>query len=123
MVASHHPGEPMTPKQSELLSYVREYIHQHEYSPSYTEIAERLNLVSKSGIHRMVCCLVAEGHLTMRPNVARSIGLVNKGKLTPERAVEALVKEHAIYEDDEHEDKMIVCSPAEALATLRAALR
>ncbi|MCA9257176.1 MAG: hypothetical protein KDA33_16130, partial [Phycisphaerales bacterium] len=33
---------PATPRQTEILTYVRDYQHKHGYSPTYDEIAEEL---------------------------------------------------------------------------------
>ena len=35
---------PATPRQSQILTYVRDYIHENGYSPTLQEIGDRLHL-------------------------------------------------------------------------------
>lgn len=78
----------MTPRQQELLSYLREYIRQHEYAPSFAEMQERLQLASKSGVHRMVQGLAEQGLIKVFPHRSRAISLVDTK--TPARVLAAL---------------------------------
>jgi repressor LexA len=63
----------MTPRQFELLTFVRTYIAGHGYSPSYDEMAGAIGLASKSGIHRLITALAERGHIRRLPNRRRSI--------------------------------------------------
>lgn len=121
VVASHREfGESqMTPREQECLAYIREHIAQREFSPSYDEIAARLGVASKSGVHRLVISLVAQGLITSRPNSKRSIALV--AALRPTDFVEPLVKAfmaHAVPEDDVHADVLVICTPEEVRETI-----
>lgn len=65
----------MTPRQLECLEYVREYIADHGYAPSIREIANRLNLVSRAGVLRLIDGLVEQGQLIKRPQRNRGLSL------------------------------------------------
>jgi repressor LexA len=63
----------MTPRQLELLSFIRSFIAGHGYSPSYDEMADGLCLKSKCGIHRLVTALAERGFIRHLPRRGRSI--------------------------------------------------
>jgi len=66
----------MTPRQKELLDYLRDYIDENEYCPSYREMMKHLGLKSVSNIGRLLDCLVTHGKIRRLPNLARSIEIV-----------------------------------------------
>lgn len=51
----------ITPRQRDLLVWVARYIATHRCAPSYDEIAQGLNLASKSQIHAIVTALCERG--------------------------------------------------------------
>lgn len=63
----------MTKKQAELLQYIKNYINEYGYSPSYENMMQGVNLKSKSGIHRLVHALVKRNKIKQLPFTARSI--------------------------------------------------
>ena len=67
----------MTPRMKETLDFVRGFISEHGYSPSFDEIAEAIGLKSKSGVNRLVCALSDRGHVTVLPGKRRSIAVVH----------------------------------------------
>lgn len=101
----------MTRRQFETLNFIRSYIAENEIPPSYDEIAAHLNLHSKSGVHRVVKALVAQGKLTKTAARMRSLAVVEdralrlegetagrlrayaeNAKISPAIALEAAVK-------------------------------
>lgn len=69
----------VTPKQKEVLNFVRAYIVGHDgVSPSFREIADAVRVHSKSGISRLVRGLEERGHLRTVPNRRRSLQLVEQ---------------------------------------------
>ena len=44
----------MTRKQSELLKYIKNYIKENDYSPSFNEMKAAVNLKSKAVVHRLI---------------------------------------------------------------------
>lgn len=67
----------LTKKQREILNYLVEYVHTHDYSPSYREIGENFNLSSPATVHAHVQALRRKGYLTGGAT-ARSIAVSQK---------------------------------------------
>ncbi|MBI4185586.1 transcriptional repressor LexA [Candidatus Berkelbacteria bacterium] len=65
----------LTPKQKVVLEYVRSYIEDHDYAPSYREIADSLGLRSVATVAEHVTTLQNKGHLEKDPLEARSLQL------------------------------------------------
>ena len=76
----------MTPKQKEVFDFVKGFIDERGYSPSYEEIAEALGIKSKGWIFQTVSRLVEQGHLNRVDNRARSLSI---GKTEYDRGFEA----------------------------------
>lgn len=78
-VARQINGRPMggglTKRQRDLLTYIRSYVGQHGFSPSFEEMKEALGLASKSGVHRLVSALVERGYVKSMYARARSVEL------------------------------------------------
>ncbi len=67
----------LTPKQTELLEFVRGYIQRHGRAPSYEEMMRGRGLRTKSAVHKMVEKIEDAGYLRRGPHRAfRSIELV-----------------------------------------------
>ena len=68
---------PLTKKQAEMLSYIREHIRSHGYAPSYREIADNFSLSSPATVHQHVKTLVEKGVIRMgEEGEARSIAIM-----------------------------------------------
>jgi SOS-response transcriptional repressor LexA len=67
-----------TKKQYELLSYLRKFISEHGYSPSYREIMRGCNYTSVATVALHVNNLIARGHVVKRNKSARSLEVVGK---------------------------------------------
>ena len=65
----------LTPKQKVILDYIRGYIEDHEYAPSYREIAEHFGLKSVATVAEHIGALQEKGHLDKDPLEARSLQL------------------------------------------------
>lgn len=63
----------LTPKQKDVLDYVRAYIEDHSYSPSYREIAQHLGLRSVATVAEHISTLEGKGFLNKDPLEARSL--------------------------------------------------
>lgn len=66
----------LTPKQTECLIAIMNYIDENEVSPNYDEIAAAMGLRSKSAVFRLVSALEERGHIIRIPSRARSITVV-----------------------------------------------
>lgn len=65
--------EPLTDRQLSMLLFVRRYIAEHGYAPSFGDIATEFKLSSRNGARGHVLALKRKGYLQHDPNVARSI--------------------------------------------------
>ena len=65
-----------TKKQHELLDYLREFIAEHGYSPSYREIMNGCNYTSVATVALHVNSLIKRGHVVKRDKSARSLEVV-----------------------------------------------
>lgn len=66
---------PLTKRQSEILSFIRAFIEENEYSPSYREIAKALDLSSVATVAEYICILNQKGYLSKEGSGARSLQL------------------------------------------------
>jgi len=66
----------MTPLQAEALSFIRRFIDEHGYSPSFQEIADELGTTSPS-VDVLMRRLVKRGCITKQPRTARSIRVLD----------------------------------------------
>jgi repressor LexA len=67
--------EPITPKQKAILTYIEDYLENHDYAPSYREIAEALELKSVATVAEHIDSLKRKGYLHKEPSLARSVQL------------------------------------------------
>jgi repressor LexA len=63
----------MTRTQMKALNFVRSYVAQHGFSPSYDEIATALGVASKGNVHRVVMALLESGHLRRERSGRRNL--------------------------------------------------
>ena len=66
-----------TKKQTELLSFIKGFIEEHGYSPSYREIMRGCGYNSVATVAVHIDNLITRGHLVKRENSARSLELSN----------------------------------------------
>lgn len=118
----------MTPQQKSLLDFIRTFIKEHEYSPSYEEMMAHVGCASKGTIHRLTNALVVSGHLRRRPATARGLEVVEP--LTGDNQAELLTRAQAqaitAHGEYDGEETLLVFSEAEFrawMAPLIAAAR
>jgi repressor LexA len=70
-----------TKKQHETLDFIRHFISEHGYSPSYREIMNGCNYTSVATVALHVNNLIKRGHLQKRNNSARSLEVVDKSEV------------------------------------------
>jgi SOS-response transcriptional repressor LexA len=66
-----------TKKQHETLDFIRHFIAEHGYSPSYREIMNGCNYTSVATVSLHVNNLIKRGHIVKRNNSARSLEIVD----------------------------------------------
>ena len=75
---------PATPRQTEILTFVRDYSHRHGYSPTYDEIAEQFG-ISKVTVFEHLSTLEQRGLLRREKHKARSLLLADHLELPDEK--------------------------------------
>jgi repressor LexA len=66
---------PLTRRQNQILSFIKEFIKTNEYAPSYREIAKSLNLSSVATVAEYINVLEQKGYLTRQNSCARALQL------------------------------------------------
>ena len=66
----------LTFQQEKLLKFIIEYQKQNNFTPSFDEMKDGLDLKSKSGIHRIVSALEERGYIKKLNNRARAIEII-----------------------------------------------
>lgn len=69
----------LTPKQNQILKYIKKHIKEKDYSPTFEEIAKHFRL-AKSTIHQHVKSLKEKGYLNKLDNQARAIEILKNKK-------------------------------------------
>lgn len=95
----------LTPKQKEVLDFIVSFINEHDYAPSYREIASGLKLASPSTVHTHIQSLRLRGYLRGSESATgtreleptnkairwgRSVILPLKGLITAGKPIEAI---------------------------------
>lgn len=69
----------LTPKQNQILKYIKKHIKEKDYSPTFAEIAKHFGL-AKSTIHQHIKSLEKKGYLNKLDNQARAIEIIENKK-------------------------------------------
>lgn len=108
----------LTPKQKQILEYIKKYLKKNEYSPSLEEIGESFKL-AKSTIHQHIENLKAKGYLNKDNYRARTIEL-SKNKKSPdliEIPIIGIITAGQPLEAIETPDKTVTISKKEIIST------
>ena len=68
----------LTPKQKKILDYIKNFIKENDYSPSFEEVRKHFKLASKSTVHQHIEALRNKGYLGQSNHRARSIEILDK---------------------------------------------
>lgn len=68
----------LTERQKEVLSFIREYIVKHSYSPAIREVASHFS-ISVKGAHDHITALRRKGYLRHTDKRPRTMGLIHNG--------------------------------------------
>lgn len=66
----------LTPQQARVLSFVRDFVALHGWSPAYSEIGAHLGGLSRSSVHRLIGELEIRGQVRRLPGKARGIEVI-----------------------------------------------
>jgi repressor LexA len=67
----------LTQRQRDLLTFIKEFIFENGYSPSFVEMTEAIGLKNKSGVHRILTALEERGYIYRLKNRARAIEVLS----------------------------------------------
>ena len=70
--------ELLTKKQKNILVFVLDYFRDHEYMPSYREIAKHFKLNSVATVHKHLQSLKKKGYVDFQHNKPRSLSVSSK---------------------------------------------
>lgn len=71
----------LTKRQSEILDFIQDFIHSHNYSPSYREIMNHFALNSLGSVYKHVTVLKRKGALSGEKQGRRSVAPVQNNKV------------------------------------------
>ena len=74
-------GKELTPRQREILDFIREMIEKKGFPPTIREIGEKFKINSTNGVRAILSALIRKGYIRRRPLVSRGIELAKKAKL------------------------------------------
>ncbi len=80
-------GAKLTPRQREILDYIRKEIRERGYPPSVREIGEATGLSSSSTVHGHLARLEEKGFLRRDPDKPRAIEITGERQLRQQRLV------------------------------------
>ena len=67
----------ITPKQEEILNFIKQHILSKNYPPSVREICEAVNLKSTSSVHAHLATLEKNGYISRDQSKTRAIEIVD----------------------------------------------
>ncbi len=67
---------PLTRRQRQILDYLKAYIEEHQYAPSFEEIAAHFSFSSLATVHEHLTNLERKGFINRSHNESRSIELI-----------------------------------------------
>lgn len=68
--------KPLTPRQSEIMAFIRQHVAEFGHPPTYPEIAAHVGSKYKHCAFKHVERIIAKGYLTKRPGKARTLTIV-----------------------------------------------
>lgn len=72
----------LTPRQKDIFIYIERYIKKNKGAPTYDEIRKRFGFSSFNAVFKHIKQLEEKGAITVQPNRARAITIVEKGTST-----------------------------------------
>lgn len=101
-------SKPLTNRQQQTLELIKNFIAQKGYAPSVTEVAELLQLKSRSTAHSLVKQLVNKGYLEKTNFEVRTLRVVGQNESDSLESYEALRDENArlLQENAELREKL-----------------
>ncbi|NIN01530.1 MAG: transcriptional repressor LexA [candidate division Zixibacteria bacterium] len=74
-------GKELTPRQREILDFIREMIQKKGFPPTIREIGEKFKINSTNGVRAILSALIRKGYIRRQPLVSRGIELAKKARI------------------------------------------
>jgi SOS-response transcriptional repressor LexA len=74
---SSMPDKPLTGQQQRVLAFVREFLEENGFPPTFREIGDAIGLASVNAVRGHLFALEKKGYITKTPDKARSIQIVH----------------------------------------------
>ena len=89
--------EPLSPRQKDVLDFLRQHLENHGYPPTLREIARKINIIGTAGVVRYLEALEKKGWIKRQPGGSRSITLTSNALQNryPQQA------EHIIHSEEQ----------------------
>jgi repressor LexA len=71
---------PLTPRQHELLGFLRSYQASEGYAPTLQEMADRMGLKTRAGALRLLRCLERKQYVRCGPKRIRAIEILQMAR-------------------------------------------
>ena len=68
----------LTPRQKQVLDFIKNYISQNDYAPTYEEIGKAVKLSSTATIHNHIKALEKKGYIEKQRNVTRGLVVLSQ---------------------------------------------
>jgi repressor LexA len=77
---SPEPGPVLTERQRKIVDFIRDWVHEHGFSPSMREIGRAVGLTSTSSVEHQLCVLVDKGYLRREAGCPRTVEVRRPGQ-------------------------------------------
>jgi repressor LexA len=74
-------GKELTPRQREVLDFIREMIENKGFPPTIREIGEKFKITSTNGVRAILSALSKKGYIRRKPLISRGIELAKKANI------------------------------------------
>jgi repressor LexA len=74
-------GKELTPRQREILDFIRGMIENKGFPPTIREIGGKFKISSTNGVRAILSALIRKGYIRRKPLVSRGIELVRKARI------------------------------------------
>lgn len=80
----------LTERQNEIFLFIKEYIDENAFPPTFREIGKKFEIASTFGVKRHIDALIKKGYLRTESNTSRTISIVDNERLTKEKSDDLL---------------------------------
>lgn len=70
-------SKELTDRQQDILNFIKEYVSDNGFPPTYREIGHNFNIASTFGVKRHLDALVKKGFITVEGNASRTLSLTS----------------------------------------------